>query len=79
MPTWVAPHSGQSVPVSARHGHGRPHPVTAATPLTGPGNPLLACDLWEHAYYIDFRNLRPKYMETFWALVNWEFVAGNMK
>ena len=51
----------------------------AGCPLTEAGTkPLLTVDLWEHAYYIDFRNLRPKYMETFWTLVNWEFVAKNM-
>ncbi|MFQ2192423.1 superoxide dismutase [Fe] [Aeromonas jandaei] len=51
----------------------------AGSPLTEAGTtPLLTVDLWEHAYYIDFRNLRPKYMETFWALVNWEFVAKNL-
>lgn len=49
----------------------------AATPLTTADKPLLTCDLWEHAYYIDFRNARPKYIETFWNLVNWEFVAKN--
>ena len=51
----------------------------AGCPLTEAGTtPLLTVDLWEHAYYIDYRNLRPKYMETFWALVNWEFVAKNL-
>ncbi|MES2832819.1 MAG: superoxide dismutase [Fe] [Pseudomonadota bacterium] len=49
----------------------------AATPLTGSDKPLLTCDVWEHAYYIDFRNARPKYVETFWKLVNWDFVAKN--
>lgn len=51
----------------------------AATPLTDSGvTPLLTCDVWEHAYYIDYRNARPKYVETFWNLVNWDFVAQNL-
>jgi Fe-Mn family superoxide dismutase len=50
----------------------------AATPLTEEGlTPILTVDLWEHAYYIDYRNLRPKYLEGFWALVNWEFASQN--
>jgi len=49
----------------------------AATPLTTDDKPLMTCDVWEHAYYIDYRNARPKYLETFWKLVNWNFVAKN--
>ena len=50
----------------------------AATPLTTADKALLTCDLWEHAYYIDYRNLRPKFVETFLtSLVNWEFAEAN--
>ena len=49
----------------------------AATPLTGADTPLLTCDVWEHAYYIDYRNARAKYVESFWNLANWDFVAKN--
>ena len=51
----------------------------AETPLTQDGiKPLITIDLWEHAYYIDYRNVRPDYMNGFWSLVNWEFVAENL-
>ncbi len=49
----------------------------AGTPLTDGKKPLLTCDVWEHAYYIDYRNARPAYVDKYWDLVNWDFVASN--
>jgi superoxide dismutase, Fe-Mn family len=49
----------------------------AATPLTTTDKALITCDLWEHAYYIDYRNSRPNYLNGYWNLVNWAFAAKN--
>ena len=49
----------------------------AGTPIVGNKQPLLTCDVWEHAYYIDYRNARPKFLEAFWNIVNWDFVRRN--
>ena len=51
----------------------------ANNPLQEGLTPLLTCDVWEHAYYIDYRNARPKYLQAFWNIVNWEFLAKNLQ
>jgi len=50
----------------------------ADTPITDDSlTPLLTVDVWEHAYYVDYRNARPEYLKNFWELANWEFAASN--
>ena len=51
----------------------------AENPLLGKNHALLGCDVWEHAYYIDYRNARPKYVEAFLEIVDWDFVASRLK
>jgi Fe-Mn family superoxide dismutase len=50
----------------------------AANPLKMGHTPLMTCDVWEHAYYIDYRNARPDYVQKWWELINWEFVSKNL-
>ncbi|MBA2656812.1 MAG: superoxide dismutase [Tatlockia sp.] len=51
----------------------------AGTPMAEGLHALMTCDVWEHAYYIDYRNARPEYLKAFWSLVNWDFVAANLR
>jgi len=50
----------------------------AGTPLTLDKKPILTLDVWEHAYYIDYRNARPTFIEKFWDIVNWDFANKNL-
>lgn len=53
--------------------------ANADSPLTAQKTPLLTCDVWEHAYYIDTRNDRGRYIAQFWEVVNWDFVASHLQ
>ena len=52
--------------------------ANAETPFATGKTCLLTCDVWEHAYYVDYRNARPKYVEEYWKLVNWNFANQNL-
>jgi len=67
---WLVKNSDGSLSIEAMS--------NAGTPLKDGRKALLTCDVWEHAYYIDYRNARASYLEAFWKLVNWEFVARNL-
>jgi superoxide dismutase, Fe-Mn family len=67
--TWLVQNSDGSIEIF--------NTANAGTPITSGKTALLTIDVWEHAYYIDYRNARPKYLETMWEKINWEFVASN--
>ncbi len=68
--TWLVKKADGSVDIA--------NTSNAGSPLTGADKPLLTIDVWEHAYYIDFRNARPKFVETYLnSLANWDFAAKN--
>jgi superoxide dismutase, Fe-Mn family len=68
--TWLVKDAGGAVKIVTS--------PNANNPLRDGQTPLLTCDVWEHAYYIDHRNDRAAYLKDYWALVNWDFVAQNL-
>jgi Fe-Mn family superoxide dismutase len=67
--TWLVKHRDGSLEIV--------NTSNAANPMCDGKLPLLTVDVWEHAYYIDYRNARPKYLKEIWKLFNWDFVAAN--
>jgi len=68
--TWLVKKADGSLAIVDTH--------DARTPMTDGHKSLLTVDVWEHAYYVDYRNARAKYVEAFWNIVNWEFVSRNL-
>lgn len=68
---WLVQHPGGALALQVTR--------NAGTPLTGQSTPLLACNVWEHAYYTDYQNERARYLDGFWKLVNWDFVATQLQ
>lgn len=68
---WLVLNSDGKLAIVATH--------DAANPLQHDLIPLLTCDVWEHAYYIDYRNARPRYLHSWWKLINWDFASANLE
>ena len=68
--TWLVKNSDGTIAIE--------NTSNAGNPLTSSQTPIITCDVWEHAYYIDYRNRRPAYLEAWWTLINWEAVAKGV-
>ncbi len=68
--TWLILNSDGKITIEDR--------IEEGNPMTDGKKPLLTCDVWEHAYYLDYKNERGKYLDGFWQLVNWEFLERNL-
>ncbi len=68
---WLVQNADGSLAIEGGH--------DADNPIAHNKRAILTCDVWEHAYYIDYRNARAKYVEAFWNLINWDFAESNLK